>query len=70
MNWLTSPLVYLGLLLFSGFALSGFALWTQSRHSAPGDFDQSTWFLVGLLCIAILSILAFFFFTFYKPMAY
>jgi hypothetical protein len=70
MNWFTSPLLYLGAILFSGFALCGFALWAQSKQSKPGDFDQSTWFLVGLLCVAILSVLAFFFFTFFKPVVY
>ncbi len=70
MNWLTSPLLYLGVLLFSGFALCGLALWTQSKQSKPGGFDQSAWFLTGLLCIAILSIFAFFIFTFLKPVGY
>ncbi len=70
MNWLTSPLPYLGALLISGFALCGFALWTQTRQSKPGDIDQSAWFLMGLLCIAILSIIAFFYFTFLKPVGF
>ena len=70
MNWLTSPLFYLGILLTSGFALCGLALWTQFKKNSPGNFDQSAWFLVGLLCVAILSILAFFFFIFFKPVGY
>ena len=69
MNWLTSPLFYLGAILFSGLALCFLALWTQTNKakSADADLDLSAWFLIGLLCIAILSILAFFAFTFVKP---
>ena len=63
MTWLTSPLFYLAVLLFSGFALCGLALWTEYKKNKPGDFDQSAWFLLGLLCVAILSMVAFCFFV-------